>query len=285
MAVLFLPLGFYLVLLSIVTISSQMHHLQEPPTLLEYHLDEVDYDQSSCGSCHCKENHFIVCETRDTLESVFDITTFGHQKSKFQAIYIRNQMNLTSLEKKALHHYGQLKELAIVDCGLQYISPDAFEMNPHLNKINFRNNQLTVIPWKLFHSLKSPEINLDKNPLVCACENKWIPETIRNFVEPRTSFGSQWPRIVSFSLQNLTCNDSDGNFHPLLEFIFTECDVPEIFLNKSDIQLNERDSFAVGCMAVGKPPPKVQCSKLRGTQVTFCPELSSLIQNRSNRWQ
>lgn len=86
MAVVFLRLGFYLIVLSIATISRQMHHLQEPPTLLEYHLNEVDYDQSSCGACHCKANHFIVCKTRDTLESVLDITTLGYQKIKFQAM-------------------------------------------------------------------------------------------------------------------------------------------------------------------------------------------------------
>ncbi|KZS10958.1 putative Tyrosine-protein kinase transmembrane receptor Ror [Daphnia magna] len=126
MAVVFLRLGFYLIVLSIATISRQMHHLQEPPTLLEYHLNEVDYDQSSCGACHCKANHFIVCKTRDTLESVLDITTLGYQKIKFQAI------------------------------GYYFCT-----------------------------------------------------------------------------------------------------DVPEIFLNKSDIQLNETDSFAVECAAVGKPPPKV----------------------------
>ena len=31
-------------------------------------------------------------------------------------------------------------------------------------------------------------------------------------------------------------------------------------MNKSDIQLNERESLAIVCAAVGKPPPKVlQC--------------------------
>ncbi|XP_045026728.1 BDNF/NT-3 growth factors receptor isoform X2 [Daphnia magna] len=211
---------------------------------------------TTCKLCWCTATS-ITCEEADSISRFFNDDANLSERLNVTSIYIQNQMNLTSLEKKALHHYGQLKELAIVDCGLQYISPDAFEMNPHLNKINFRNNQLTVIPWTLFSSLKSPEINVDKNSLVCACENKWIPETIRNFVEPKTSFGSRWPRIVSFSLQNLTCNDSDGNLHPLLEFAFTECDVPEIFLNKSDIQLNETDSFAVECAAVGKPPPKV----------------------------
>jgi hypothetical protein len=34
-------------------------------------------------------------------------------------------------------------------------------------------------------------------------------------------------------------------------------DVPEIFMNKSDIQLNEKESLAIVCAAAGKPSPKV----------------------------
>lgn len=82
----FLLLDFYLLVFSIGTVSTQTFQLQEPPAMLEYHSDEVDYDQSNCGLCHCEANRFIQCETRDTLESVFNITTPGYQKKKFQAM-------------------------------------------------------------------------------------------------------------------------------------------------------------------------------------------------------
>lgn len=34
-------------------------------------------------------------------------------------------------------------------------------------------------------------------------------------------------------------------------------EVPEIFMNKSDIQLNEKESLTIVCAAAGKPSPKV----------------------------
>lgn len=73
--------------------------------------------------------------------------------------YIQNQTNLTSLEKSSLKPFSQLIELwakknfyyvyslfltfsfslikwrTIIDCGLRYISSDAFEGNPLLKKL------------------------------------------------------------------------------------------------------------------------------------------------------
>ncbi|XP_046653516.1 BDNF/NT-3 growth factors receptor-like isoform X2 [Daphnia pulicaria] len=213
---------------------------------------------SICKLCWCSSASITCEEANSSLSRFYSDESDEIQLLNVTYIYIQNQTNLTSLEKSSLKPFSQLIELTIIDCGLRFISSDAFEGNPLLKKLNFQNNQLTVVPWTLFVSLNNPEINLIKNPLSCVCENKWILETARNSAESKTTpYVAGWPRIKSFSLQSFICIDSGGSSHSLLEYTFDECDVPEIFMNKSDIQLNEKESLAIVCAAAGKPSPKV----------------------------
>ena len=70
--------------------------------------------------------------------------------------------------------------------------------------------------------------NLDENPLLCDCENKWIQKTViyQNLDELQFPFGLRWPRIISSSqnsFEKLICRDFRGFNHSLLGRLIDEC--------------------------------------------------------------
>ena len=70
--------------------------------------------------------------------------------------------------------------------------------------------------------------NLEKNPLLCRCENKWIQEGGLNRNRNRLP-DQPWPRITLSSFPRLTCKDSNLMDHQLQSFKFERCGILAIF--------------------------------------------------------
>lgn len=123
--------------------------------------------------------------------------------------------------------------------------------------------------------------NLENNPLVCRCENKWIQDTGQNRVSESRN-DRPWPRITPSSFPRLTCLDPTTHvLYPLSQYEFERCgsDIhvaehptllsliiifilwfsvkPSIRISSDTIEIKEKGSFSVQCLADGEPKPSV----------------------------
>lgn len=143
-----------------------------------------------------------------------------------------------------------------------------------------------IIIHKLFdwiYFILSQNRNLENNPLLCQCENKWIQEA--GLSRNRNRYlDHHWPKISLSSFPRLFCKDAYSIVRQLQNYIFQRCGInynppvfeyydiiilktitekPELRISPTHAQLSENASFNALCSASGDPTPMVYANFLR----------------------
>lgn len=204
-----------------------------------------------CEVCWCsKKRDSIDCRKANEITAIPVMKT-KVERDVITEIIIQNQMSFETITRENLAFYPNLEKLTISNTGLKrFGSLDVFDSNKKLKEISLKNNQLEVIPWKLFDPLDELlDLLLDGNPLVCNCSSKWIQRQM-----------SKENSILELKQKELIfCQDAvSRRKHLLANFsLDVGCDVPQVVVEPVQVTINESGSVNVSCTAIGNPPPKV----------------------------
>ncbi|RWS12095.1 BDNF/NT-3 growth factors receptor-like protein [Dinothrombium tinctorium] len=167
----------------------------------------------------------------------------------FDQIIIKDRDNFFELNETQLQAYPEITKLylsnfhrTIKNSALKYIHENTFNNT----KLEIINNQINILPWKLFQNPNIIEINIKGNPLTCDCNSAWIKHKLENFSK---FFGPNGDKI--------TCFDSENNVKSILEEHFDNCDLPKVNIEPREISLNEGETLEISCLAEGNPKPKI----------------------------
>ncbi|XP_029431146.1 NT-3 growth factor receptor isoform X3 [Rhinatrema bivittatum] len=160
------------------------------------------------------------------------------------SIHIENWMGLHTLNAVDMELYTGLQKLAIKNSGLRNIQPRAFAKNPHLHVIDLSGNRLTTLSWQLFQTLSLFELRIERNNFNCSCDIRWI---------------QLWQTRGEANLdsQQLYCMNMDAITIRLHEMDITQCDLPEISVSHSSLDVREGENAIVTCNGSGSPLPDV----------------------------
>ncbi|XP_030045569.1 NT-3 growth factor receptor isoform X2 [Microcaecilia unicolor] len=160
------------------------------------------------------------------------------------SIHIENWMGLHTLNAVDMELYTGLQKLTIKNSGLRNIQPRAFAKNPHLHEIDLTGNRLTTLSWQLFQTLSLFELRIERNNFNCSCDIRWI---------------QLWQTKGEASLdgQQLYCMNRDAIVIRLHEMDVTQCDLPEISVSHSSLDVREGENAVVTCNGSGSPLPDV----------------------------
>ncbi|XP_030270332.1 NT-3 growth factor receptor isoform X2 [Sparus aurata] len=159
------------------------------------------------------------------------------------SIHIENWTGLQTLRDVDMELYTGLQRLTIMNCKLKVIQARAFAQNPHLRYINLSKNPLTTLSWQLFQHLQLSELRLDGVVFDCGCDIRWI---------------QLWQQKgeAGLNTQQLYCKNGDSKIR-LQHMYIQNCDLPEISVSHSSIQVIEGDNVTVSCNGSGSPLPEV----------------------------
>ncbi|OQV23744.1 High affinity nerve growth factor receptor [Hypsibius exemplaris] len=212
-----------------------------------------DEDVCHNGACYCSETS-INCRRADTLTGI-PLLWPESRMGNITEIYIDHQPRLTHLTASSFRNYTRLQKLTLENNGISFMDGKTFAHNPNLKQLYLRGNKIEILPREAFfdHFL-ALELVLTENPLVCACENKWL-QTLINSSSP----------ILADTGKKLNCTPTGGKRGtlsqrgsiPLGTAPIPDCDVPEIIVWPRLVTLNETDNVTVSCIASGTPPPRV----------------------------
>ncbi|KAM4690060.1 high affinity nerve growth factor receptor [Rhinophrynus dorsalis] len=104
--------------------------------------------------CRCYGT-LVQCLEPNTITS---ISVLGEMENLTE-IVIENQKDLLNLTRTDMKNFRELKNLTISSTGLEYISEDAFQMNPRMTHINLSSNSLVSLSWRSFFSLPLQELS------------------------------------------------------------------------------------------------------------------------------
>nr|XP_033779019.1 high affinity nerve growth factor receptor isoform X2 [Geotrypetes seraphini] len=140
-----------------------------------------------------------------------------------------------------MKNFKELKNLTISFTGLQYISEDAFQMNPRMTHINLSSNSLSSVSWRTFYPLALQELILLDNPFECSCKIYWVQNSQKR----------EWADLGN---QSLSCWINSTEI--LLEEIsIHNCDLPEVSIIHENLTVYEGENVTLLCQAVGQPAP------------------------------
>ncbi|KAM8763319.1 NT-3 growth factor receptor isoform 1-T1 [Acanthopagrus schlegelii] len=159
------------------------------------------------------------------------------------SIHIENWTGLQTLRDVDMELYTGLQRLTIMNCKLKVIQARAFAQNPHLRYINLSKNPLTTLSWQLFQHLQLSELRLDGVVFDCGCDIRWI---------------QLWQQKgeAGLNTQQLYCKNGESKIR-LQHMYIQNCDLPEISVSHSSIQVIEGDNVTVSCNGSGSPLPEV----------------------------
>ncbi|XP_065154890.1 high affinity nerve growth factor receptor isoform X1 [Paramisgurnus dabryanus] len=195
---------------------------------------------SGCpGACRCS---FAMLQCLET-DGIMSIPALAPQESEnVTEIYIENQANLENITDTDLANYRDLKNLTVIDCGLLYISENAFQHNFKLQYVNLASNLLMHISWRVFYSVPLLSLILRDNPLTCSCDIYWL---------------QQWHRTRQGDIDSQQNCDYNGNIIPLDLFEMDNCSVPEVTIHNSTATTQEGKNLTFTCQATGVPTPAI----------------------------
>ncbi|KAE8633203.1 hypothetical protein XENTR_v10001813 [Xenopus tropicalis] len=158
-------------------------------------------------------------------------------------IYIANQRSLASINDDDVKIYTGLRNLTVVDSGLQIVSRQAFSKNPKLTYINFSKNKLTSLPKKLFRHLTLSQLFLGGNPFQCSCDLMWVKVLLET-----NSLNQN---------QNIYCFNDNKKKIPLFTMHIPNCGLPIVNVSTLNITVLEGNETTLFCDANGLPDPNV----------------------------
>ncbi|XP_017564232.1 high affinity nerve growth factor receptor isoform X1 [Pygocentrus nattereri] len=196
---------------------------------------------SGCpGACRCSFA-MLQCLEEDGITS---IPALAPQESEnVTEIYIENQSNLENITDLDLANYRELKNLTVTDCGLVFISDNAFQNNFKLQYVNLAINSLVHISWRVFHSLPLLNLVLRDNPLACSCDIYWL---------------QQWQRMKQVDIDSQQSCRYNGSSIQLDSFVMENCSVPEVTVNAPVRIIKEGGNLTFECQVTGAPVPTIR---------------------------
>ncbi|KAE8588289.1 hypothetical protein XENTR_v10022448 [Xenopus tropicalis] len=192
---------------------------------------------NSCpDTCRCYGT-LVQCLEPNTISSIFILG----EMENITEIVIENQKDLLSLTRDDMKNFRELKNLTISSTGLEYISEDAFEMNPRMTHINLSSNSLVSASWRTFLNLPLQELILTGNPFRCSCEIRWLQ--LKREID--------WADLGN---QSLSC--WADTFEILLEdMIISNCELPQVSIVKQNLTVLEGANLTLVCNVDGQPTP------------------------------
>ncbi|XP_059910037.1 neurotrophic tyrosine kinase, receptor, type 2a isoform X2 [Gadus macrocephalus] len=125
------------------------------------------------SSCSCSATR-ISCVDHDRGITAFPVLPNKAEMDNITDIYIANQSGFSSINDKDLHLYKNLRNLTVTNSRLTYVSRLAFQNNLKLQYLNFKDNNLSSLSWRIFRHLNMSDLILSGNPLRCSCDNMWM---------------------------------------------------------------------------------------------------------------
>lgn len=221
------------------------------PSLIDQEREmRIRIKKKMCEDCHCGNLRFDSIKCKKPLIQLSSIPIFPDENDRVHIteIDIMNQP-IVSLNNSALRLYGNLEKISITKCLLSSIEVTALKYNRKLKEIDFSQNQLKYLNWRVFDGLSIIELTLLDNPFTCDCNSKWISRWQHN-----SALNSNL-----YEYEKLTCTDElTGEVKPLINVTVPDCDVPIIVtLDPQEINMTESESINITCVAIGNPAPKV----------------------------
>ncbi|XP_029473185.1 BDNF/NT-3 growth factors receptor-like isoform X2 [Rhinatrema bivittatum] len=157
-------------------------------------------------------------------------------------IYIANQRELAAINDNDVAMYTGLKNLTVVDSGLNFVSVQAFRKNIKLHYINLSRNKLSSLSKKPFRHLNLSHLILSDNPFQCSCEIMWI-KILQDFLPEDT--------------QDLYCINDNKMKITLSDMQITNCGLPTANLSTTNLTVLEGNDVTLYCDTTGIPTPNV----------------------------
>ncbi|XP_030637236.1 high affinity nerve growth factor receptor [Chanos chanos] len=202
-------------------------------------LTQVVPTLSGCpGACRCS---FAMLQCLE-YDGIASIPALAPQESEnVTEIYIENQVNLENITNIDLANYKELKNLTVTDCGLVYISDNAFQDNLKLQYVNLASNFLRVISWRVFNTVPLLNLVLRGNPLACSCDIYWLKQWMKS---KRGDIDAQQ-----------TCQLNNKTTHYVETFVMENCSVPEVSIRPARLTIKEGGDLTFECQVTGVPTP------------------------------
>ncbi|XP_073780681.1 high affinity nerve growth factor receptor isoform X1 [Danio rerio] len=195
---------------------------------------------SGCPSaCRCSFA-MLQCLESDGITSIPALA--AQESENVTEIYIESQPNLENITDVDLANYRELKNLTITDCGLVYISENAFQHNFKLQYVNLASNALTHISWRVFQSVTLLSLILRDNLLTCSCDIYWL---------------QQWHRKRLNEIDSQQNCIYNGSQIPLDSFEMDNCSVPEVMIDPPTVTTQEGGNLTFTCRVTGVPTPTI----------------------------
>uniref|UniRef100_A0A8C1X0F3 receptor protein-tyrosine kinase n=1 Tax=Cyprinus carpio TaxID=7962 RepID=A0A8C1X0F3_CYPCA len=196
---------------------------------------------SGCPSaCRCSFA-MLQCLEPDGISSIPALA--AQESENVTEIYIESQANLENITDIDLTNYRELKNLTITDCGLVYISENAFQHNFKLQYVNLASNFLVHISWRVFQSVPLLSLILRDNRLTCSCDIYWL---------------QQWHRKRHSDTDFQQNCMHNGNNIQLDSFEMDNCSIPEVTIHPSTLTTQEGGNLTFTCLVTGVPTPTIR---------------------------
>lgn len=196
---------------------------------------------SGCPSaCRCSFA-MLQCLEPDGISSIPALA--AQESENITEIYIESQANLENITDIDLTNYRELKNLTITDCGLVYISENAFQHNFKLQYVNLASNFLVHISWRVFQSVPLLSLILRDNRLTCSCDIYWL---------------QQWHRKRHSDTDFQQNCMHNGNNIQLDSFEMENCSIPEVTIHPSTLTTQEGGNLTFTCLVTGAPAPTLR---------------------------
>ncbi|KAM8921480.1 high affinity nerve growth factor receptor [Pelodytes ibericus] len=188
-------------------------------------------------SCRCYGT-LIQCLEPNTISSISVL----REMENATELVIENQKDLLSLTQSDMKSFRELKNLTISYTGLEYISENAFQLNPRMTHINLSSNALASLSWRTFFRLPLQELILTGNPFRCSCEIRWI----------QIKRDSEWADLGN---QSLSCFTDNVEETLLEDVVISQCELPEVGIVSQNMTVLEGENLTLVCHVAGQPTP------------------------------
>ncbi|XP_053558413.1 BDNF/NT-3 growth factors receptor [Bombina bombina] len=166
------------------------------------------------------------------------------QAKNITDIYIENQPRLTSINDEDLRMYTGLRNLTVIDSGLNTVSLQAFRKNRKLTYINLSRNKLKTLVRRPFRHLSLTKLVVEGNPFQCSCDLLWI----KIFQESNS---------INKEDQNLYCINNNHMKIALFNLQIPSCGLPVANVSTTNVTVKEGKDVSLYCDATGLPPANV----------------------------